>query len=146
MKIIYDRNNSVSDETVLKVVFYISSKGKHLLSRFSNTLYLDGTYSLSNKGYANFPFFIANEHCHTQIIAWALTSNETKENLVACIKEFVDSVGQEHALKIENIIVDKNFTEIQALYDVLPGSFFVLCRFHVVQTLFKKNQRHLSAN
>ena len=120
---------------VVKVIFWMSSQMKHLFDRFGSTLFIDGTYGLSNKGYVLYPFLVEDEHGITRFCAWSLVSNEKKVVLNAALEAFKKAVGEAGSKRVKYVVIDKSFVEIQALADSLPHCKFVLCKFHILKTL-----------
>ena len=137
LSIILEPKNDKCDQptNVVKAMFWMSSSMKHLFTRFGTTLFIDGTYGLTNKGYILFPFLVEDEYGTSRFCAWCITSNEKKDVLVAALETFKNAIGNEQAKRLKYVVIDKSFVEIQALNAAFPHTTFILCKFHVLKTI-----------
>ena len=129
LQIVYKDDSS---HKIVKIIFYMSSSMKDLIDQCGSVLHIDGTYCLSKDRYIMYPFVVSDQFNVSRICAWALCSDEKSDTLQGVLQLFKNAIGDELSSKIEYLILDKDFGELQSATSILPGAKFVLCKYHVL--------------
>ncbi len=95
---------------------------------------MDGTYKLTNRGYILIPFVLIDNHEKSRLGAWALVGTEEKEVLSEALTSFKEA-NYENIEEMEFVMLDKDFSEINALYAVLPHVHFIICSWHATRAV-----------
>ena len=125
---------NVGEENILKVVFFQSAKMKKYFQKFGQVLLLDGTYNLTNTGYILITFQTIDNHGITRLVGWSFISSESKDILSEALRHFRDA-NKDIEQILQFVVIDKDFSEINALYEVLPFVHFIICRFHAIKAV-----------
>jgi hypothetical protein len=133
LKITHQKDDGTGYE-VLKSIFWQSTAMKESFAKYGSVLFVDGTYSLNNKGYTLITFLVMDNHSKSRIIAWSLVSNEDKETLEEVLVAFKDSNADNIDI-FKYIVLDKDLSEINALHNVFPNIEFIICHWHAIKAV-----------
>ncbi len=114
---------------VIKVIFWQSTKQREYFEMFGTMLFIDGTYNLTDRGYILMPFLVIDNHGKSKLVAWALLNNESQDTLKQAFSAF-KTANEEAVKKLEYVMIDKDFCEINALFQDFPHVHFVICSWH----------------
>ncbi len=120
----------------LKIIFWQSGRQHSYFSKFPSMLFVDGTYNLTDRGYILVPFLIIDNHGKSRLVAWALISQETREILKECFVLFKEA-NKDVIDKLDYVMLDKDFSEINVLFEVLPRVHFVICSWHASKAVVR---------
>jgi glutaredoxin-related protein len=136
-RVLYRTDSDGAD--VIKAMYWESKDMKEVFKNNCSVVYMDGTYGLSNCGYTTITFSILDNHKKTNLIAWCFVSNERQETMQEALKLFKEA-NADIIDQVAYVVVDKDFTELAALAREMPGTEFIICRFHALQAVTKKLQ------
>ena len=143
LKIHYEESVS---RKVVKCIFWQSGSMKKLLRDFGSVIFMDTTYNLTNRGYGLVTVSIKDNHDEGKLAAWALVSEESKHILSSVLKSLRDN-NPDSLSKIQYVIIDKDFSEIASLSEVLPRSHIIICRYHAIKAVKRRiGNIHLPSN
>ncbi len=134
LKILYDET---AMSKVVKCIFWQSGKMKELMKNFGSVIFMDTTYNLTNRGYGLVTVSVIDNHDDGKLIAWALVSEETK-HLLSSVLLILRDFNEDSETKIQYVIIDKDFSEIASLSEILPKVHFVICRYHALKAVKKR--------
>ena len=116
-----------SDNQTVIIIFCQPGSYTKLFEKYGSVLMIDGTYNLTNRGFVVLTFAVIDNYSCTKLIAWAMLANEKAETLVAAMNLFKEA-NTEVIGKTEYIVIDKDYTKIQALFEVFPLIHWIICR------------------
>ncbi|ELU13236.1 hypothetical protein CAPTEDRAFT_71122, partial [Capitella teleta] len=121
-----------SDST-LEMIILQTTEMKKALAEFPEVLQMDGTYKLNKAGLPLYGLLVEDRYGHGQLVGVVLTRGET----CLCIESMLESLKENNPAMSQNqiFIVDKDFSEINAIVKVLPSSKVHLCVFHVLKAM-----------
>ena len=135
-----------SENQTVQVIFFQPSSCTKLFEKYGSVLMIDGTYNLTNRGFIVLTFAVIDNYSCTKLIAWAMLANEKAETLVAAMNLFKEA-NTEAIGKTDYIVIDKDYTEIQALFEVFPLIHWIICRWHCERAVVKHiRELHLGKN
>jgi hypothetical protein len=125
ISVLYDEaaEDENDEDRAIRAIFYQSSAQMKLFSKYPNPIFVDGTYNCTNRGFILVPILSLDNQDNSRLVAWSLVSNETQDLLTGIFEQFKQS--NELAVKETKVaLVDKNFSEINSLQNVLPHVHF----------------------
>ena len=135
-----------SNGKVIKCIFWQSSYMKQLLADFGSVLFMDGTYSLTNRGYTLVTISVKDNHENGKLIAWALISEENTLVMGTMLQCLCDE-NIEAVKGVKYVVIDKDFSEIASLHKKMPHVHFVICRYHAIKAVTTHMSKvHLDIN
>lgn len=130
VEILCDKHSSMS-------VIYLQTDGmKSTIHRNSDVLYLDATYRINIRKMPLFVFMAADGDNCGRVISLALVVNESEENVTNLLGLFVKENSAAHKL-VKTVVLDKDFSEINAVKRLFPNAQIVLCKFHVDRAFYR---------
>ncbi|XP_057328937.1 uncharacterized protein LOC130669843 [Microplitis mediator] len=113
---------------------------KKSMTNWPEMLFIDGTYKLFNLGCALYLIMIQNGSRRGEIVAEAIVTSETAENIKWIARNFRE-LNEEACKKTTCIMTDKDLTERRAFAEVFPDTRFLLCLFHTLKTFDRQLKR-----
>ena len=122
----------ITDATSTTSVVFVQTKVmKKAFDLNGEVLFLDSTYKINKKHMPLYVFMVADSNNEGKVVAYALVLNETTEvvsNIISC---FVKNNARAREI-IKTVLVDKDFSEINAVKEVLGDEVnILLCKWHV---------------
>ena len=143
---IKSRSAKGGTESTVKVIYFQDSEMKDLYIKFGESLFMDGTYSLTNKEYILIPLLVVDNHNYHQLVAWAFVSNEKKEQLKSVLTIFKEH-NPVSETKLQYVIIDKDYSEINSICSVFKNATYIICRWHALKAVERYVRKiHLSGH
>ncbi len=121
----------------LNIIFCQLGASKELFEKYGKILLVDGTYNLTNLGFITLTICCIDNFGVTHLLAWALIANEDKASIIEVLNAFKEA-NSESISKLEYIMLDKDFCEINALFETLPFCHFLICQWHAKKAVERK--------
>ena len=136
---------SKDDNDQLQGISFCTEHQKQLASAYGGVILMDGTYRI-NKYRIRMPLYtltVVDSEGHGQPIAHALVTREDTAHLTwflrTATKWFPDMTASV-------FVVDKDYTEINAIKEVFPDTAIHLCRFHILKAFMEEMKRQSVQN
>ncbi|XP_037512314.2 uncharacterized protein LOC119389173 [Rhipicephalus sanguineus] len=123
----------ITDENQeLQILFIQSSYMKKVFASFPEVLLVDATYRTNKLRMPLFVFVIEDGFGRSHVVAYAFVASEQQHVVTQLLQTFVKE--NEEAARTNVVVVDKDFTEINAVRETFPSKPAVhLCQFHVMK-------------
>jgi hypothetical protein len=112
------------------MIIYMSEEQKRMLARFGCIVGMDATYSCDMWGLPLFVLVVVNAQNEGYPAAYFWISSETTEAIAEALVYIKMLVPE---WKLEVMIMDHSTAEINAIEQVFPHVFILLCDFHIKQ-------------
>lgn len=99
---------------------------------------MDHTYKINKRRMPVTVFMTMDCHGNGRSAGYAFIANEKTVTVKHVMEAFVESVGPKITEKICTVVIDKDYTEVKVITEVIPHVSIQLCDFHVARTLTKK--------
>ena len=130
------------DQDILTCVAFCTTQQKEWARQYGGVVLMDGTYRINKYRMPLYTLAVVDSEGHRQPIAHALVAREDCASLVLFLTTAVQWFP---TLASAIFITDKDYAEITAIRQVLPGAAIHLCRFHMLKAFveeLKKQQLH----
>ena len=127
---------SVTEDNVVAMVAFQSGQMTELFKKFPEILLVDGTYNVNRLGMPLYCFMVEDGFGNGRNVFYAATAEEDSTHLLHIIQSFKAFNPSWSDVRV--IIIDKDFTELQALQQEFPQASVLFCQFHVIKCFFKQ--------
>ena len=127
---------TVNEDNQLSIVHFQSGQMSELFNKFPEILLVDGTYNVNRLGMPLYCFMIEDGFGNGRNVFYAATAEEDSTHLQRIIQSFKASNPSWPNVCV--IVIDKDFTELQALQLEFPQASVLYCQFHVIKCFFKQ--------
>ncbi|CAF0988460.1 unnamed protein product [Brachionus calyciflorus] len=113
------------EESIIYMIFYQSQKMKDTYNKYSEIVYIDGTYSLNRNNYPVYMFIIRDSNGNSQIVAFAIIAYDRLQ----CISTIFECFVKKNDISsTKAIMIDKDLTEWQFLKQHFQSAAIYLCK------------------
>lgn len=122
------------DATTGHLLFLLiqTSEMRLALDKFPEVVLMDITYKINKNKMPVSVIEVMNGEGNGDVVAYAFLANEQKVTLAAMLEAFMESSGGREKFKqTECVLVDKDFSEIGAIHEVMPNAAIHICSVHV---------------
>ena len=103
---------------------------KQMFAKFPGIIFMDNTYNVCSKGYILNAILVEDQDSSGKPVAYSFIRRETKE----CLEKIIDIFCEQNdTSKANDIMVDKDLTEINLLEEKIPHAHIQICSFHVLK-------------
>ena len=127
---------TVNEDDQISIVHFQSGLMSDLFIKFPEILLVDGTYNVNRVGMPLYCFMIEDGFGNGRNVFYAATAEEDSAHLQQIIQSFKASNPTWSNVRV--IVIDKDFTELQALQIEFPQASILYCQFHVIKCFFKQ--------
>ena len=127
---------TVTEDDQVSIVHFQSGQMSELFVKFPEILLVDGTYNVNRIGMPLYCFMIEDGFGNGRNVFYAATAEEDSAHLQQIIRSFKASNPSWSNVRV--IVIDKDFTELQALQLEFPQAAILYCQFHVIKYFFKQ--------
>jgi hypothetical protein len=124
----------IADDGNIQVLMFQTPAQKRLYEYYPETILIDTTFSVCSSNYGLLTMMITDSDGHGRPVAFAVIGSECKESLEYVFSKFAES-NDLVSSSLRNVVIDKHFTEINAIKSVFPNAQIKLCLFHAIQAL-----------
>ncbi|KAK3922085.1 Protein FAR1-RELATED SEQUENCE 7 [Frankliniella fusca] len=127
--------DSVTGEVLF--IFIQTSDMRENLKKFPEVLLMDTTYMINENRMPVSVIDVMDGEGEGLVVGYAFLSNESQDTLCSMLSYFVKVSGESIFDRTECCVVDKDFSEIAAIKEVLPNVAVHICSVHTEKN-FKK--------
>ena len=120
-----------SDENnYFDIIYFQTSETKQMFAKFPGIIFMDNTYNVCSEGYILNAILVEDQDSSGKPVAYSFMRRETKE----CLEKIIDIFCEQNdTSKANDIMVDKDLTEINLLEEKIPHAHIQICSFHVLK-------------
>ena len=120
------------EDNTTSIIFLQTKSMKEIFKEYGSVIFLDSTYRVNRRNMPLYVFMIMDGDQCGHVVAYALVLNESAENVKNVLNLFVkNNPNADNTIK--TVVIDKDFSSMKALGEVLPSCSIVICKWHVVR-------------
>ena len=120
------------EDNTTSIIFLQTISMKDIFKEYGSVIFLDSTYRVNWQNMPLYVFMIMDGDQCGHAVAYALVLNESAENVKNVRNLFVkNNPNADNTIK--TVVIDKDFSSLKALGEVLPSCSIVICKWHVVR-------------
>lgn len=127
-----------SENEELEFLFLQTSRMRKVMQTYGKVLLLDHTYKINKTRMPVTILMTTDGHGNGRSVGYAFLANEKSVTIEQVISACKSSITEVDANKIKTVVIDKDYSELKAIKNVLPVANIQLCNFHVSRALKKK--------
>jgi len=128
-------------EGELEYLFLQTSAMKKNVEKYGKVLLLDHTYKVTKTEMPVTVMMVMDGNGAGRSAGYAFVANEKSVTIKMVLEAFVENIGAEVAKNIKTVIIDKDYSKVKAIKEVLPEAQIQLCDFHVSKTFKRRLQK-----
>ncbi|KAK3922729.1 hypothetical protein KUF71_000131 [Frankliniella fusca] len=118
----------------LEFLFVQTSAMRAVVEKFGTVMLLDHTYKINKAGMPVTVFMCMDGNGNGRAAGYAFIANEKSVTIQKVLQCFVSVIGDKVASAIQTVVIDKDYSEVKGIRNVLPNVHIQLCDFHVKRT------------
>lgn len=135
-------NVQVTQEAEIHSVFIETGAMKFMYEKYPEILFIDTTYCVNQYGMPLFVLLCMDSFGFGRPVGYALIADEVTETFTSVLQFFKEQ--NKASERLNCVILDKDYAEIDAVKVVFPNSRVSLCLFHVMKA-WKKEMSGIEA-
>ncbi|XP_052128681.1 uncharacterized protein LOC127750611 isoform X2 [Frankliniella occidentalis] len=129
------------DEENLKYVFFQTSGMRKNVAQYGRVILLDHSHKVNKNRMPVCVLMVMDGEGNGRAAGYAFVANEQLVTVADVLSSFRQSIGEDVAMGVKTIVIDKDPSEIGAIQEVFPDVHIQLCIFHVGRTLKEKSSK-----
>ncbi|KAK3916275.1 Zinc finger SWIM domain-containing protein 3 [Frankliniella fusca] len=125
----------------MKFLFFQTSGMKRNVARYGKVILLDHSHKVNSNRMPVCVIMVMDGEGNGRAAGYAFVANEQLVTVAEVLKSFRESIGEELAVAVRTIVIDKDPSEIGAIEQVFPEVHIHLCIFHVGRSLNEKSSK-----
>ena len=98
---------------------------------------MDTTYTVNNKNIHLTTLMVIDGNANGKVVTHTRLRSESRENISKLLTKFIQH-NSVKATKTEVVLIDKDFSEISALQETMPGVAIHLCLWHALCSMCRR--------
>ena len=98
---------------------------------------MNTTYTVNNKNIHLTTLMVIDGNANGKVVTHTLLRSESRENISKLLTKFIQH-NSVKATKTEVVLIDKDFSEISALQETMPGVAIHLCLWHALCSMRRR--------
>ena len=122
----------IFNDSQITTIFFQTGHMKKMLNRYPEMLFIDTTYCLNQFSHPIVVFMIADHENKAHCVAYAVVKDE---KMLTFSSLYSQLLSRNPGVNPKTVVIDKDFSEINAVKQSIPSAKILLCRFHVCRAL-----------